>query len=301
MAESPAHKFGQMIGDLLETAIEPLMREVAARHALYLDVKGARPARGGKRKITWIDLYGNGHDLDFVLEKGGTPQQIGTPVAFVETAWRRYTKHSRNKAQEIQGAIVPLALTHKSHAPFIGVILAGEYTTGSLTQLKSLGFQILHFSYEAVVKAFKTVRINADFDEDTPDAEVSRKVQAWQRLSAKKKKALAAALVGSNQEGVTQFRHALDSAITRQVQRVIVLPLYGRAHECGSVAQAIRFIEGHDEQNCEGPLARYEVQIRYTNGDRIEGQFNDKQAAIEFLRIYLPPLRPAAEEGPQHT
>ena len=45
---------------------------------------------------------GNVHDLDYVFEQGGTEATIGQPKAFIEIAWRRYTKHSRNKAQEIQ-------------------------------------------------------------------------------------------------------------------------------------------------------------------------------------------------------
>jgi hypothetical protein len=118
MAESLAHTLGQVIGNVLEDALEPPLREFAAAYGLYLDKKGPRKAREGK-KVTWRDLYGNAHGLDFVLERGGTDEVIGTPVAFIETAWRRYTKHSRNKAQEIQGAIQVLALTHKYCCPFV--------------------------------------------------------------------------------------------------------------------------------------------------------------------------------------
>jgi hypothetical protein len=125
VARSPAHQWGQIIGQqFLEVALEPVLRAVAIEHGLYLDVKGDRPARSGK-KIAWADDFGNTHELDFVLERGGTPDRVGDPVAFIETAWRRYTKHSRNKAQEVQGAVLPLATRHHRHAPFVGVVLAG--------------------------------------------------------------------------------------------------------------------------------------------------------------------------------
>nr|MBP8083761.1 DNA methylase [Spirochaetota bacterium] len=139
MASSNSHKFGQIIGDALEMAVEPFLRYFATEHNLYLDVKGPRAARPGS-KVTWIDINGNKHDLDFVLEKYGSESLIGSPVAFIECAWRRYTKHSKNKAQEIQGAIIPLFDKYKSDHPFTGVILAGEFTDNSLVQLKSLGF-----------------------------------------------------------------------------------------------------------------------------------------------------------------
>ena len=42
MAESPSHRFGQIIGEVLETAVEPLLRQFAKGHGLFLDRHGAR-------------------------------------------------------------------------------------------------------------------------------------------------------------------------------------------------------------------------------------------------------------------
>jgi hypothetical protein len=156
MAEAAGHKFGQFIGEYCEGAIEPLLKEFADRHGLFLDKAGDRPARSGK-KVKWIDSYGNSHNLDYVLERGGTPEKVGTPVAFIESAWRRYTKHSRNKAQEIQGAVLPIRDRHQFSAPFMGCVLAGVYTAGALEQLRSIGFKILYFTYDSVIEAFNTV------------------------------------------------------------------------------------------------------------------------------------------------
>jgi hypothetical protein len=58
MAKSPSHKFGQIIGDALEAAIETSLREFANKHKLFLDSKGPRPIRKGK-KLTWEDSYEN--------------------------------------------------------------------------------------------------------------------------------------------------------------------------------------------------------------------------------------------------
>ena len=135
MAESPAHRFGQVIGELLESVVLPQLEAFCRKEGLYLDhQKRDRPARAGK-KVAWTDQYGNTHDLDFVIERGGTDREIGRPVAFIESAWRRYTKHSRNKAQEIQGAILPLAEKYRWNNTFLGTVLAGVFTDGSLEQL----------------------------------------------------------------------------------------------------------------------------------------------------------------------
>src|SRR2546423_10453545 len=121
MAEAAGHKFGQFIGEYCESAIEPLLQEFADKYGLFLDKKGPRPARSGK-KLRWVDSYGNGHDLDYVLERGGTPEKVGTPIAFIESAWRRYTKHSKNKAQESQGAVLPRPIIRSKQSSRGGVL-----------------------------------------------------------------------------------------------------------------------------------------------------------------------------------
>jgi hypothetical protein len=194
LAESPAHRFGQIIGEVLEAAVIPLLAEFAARHNLYLDMQGERACRPGK-KCTWLDLNKNAHDLDFVLERGGTRDKLGIPAAFIETAWRRYTKHSRNKAQEIQGAIAPLSETYKNARPFVGVVLGGVFTEGALTQLRSLGFSVLYFSYDSVIAAFRKFGIDASFDEGTLDAEFQKKVNIYEALSTQRRTELAKTLL----------------------------------------------------------------------------------------------------------
>ena len=54
MAESPSHRFGQIIGEVLESAIRPIVEAVAKEHGLYLDAKRPRKARGGKSKVAWV-------------------------------------------------------------------------------------------------------------------------------------------------------------------------------------------------------------------------------------------------------
>lgn len=287
MALSPSHAFGQIIGNVLENALEPFLREFANRHGLYFDRKGKRAARTGS-KVTWQDANGNKHDLDFVLERGGTEDAIGTPVAFIEVAWRRYAKHSRNKAQEIQGAIVPLTQKYGHVAPFIGVVLAGEFTAGARKQLKSWGFAVLYVPYSYVQKRFARVGINAAFDEDTPDADLQARVEQWKRLSENKKSSLVASFFDGLRSDVSEFMDKLARAVSRTITLVRVLPLHGSVVDLSSIKEAIRFIEQYDGSAVSLPLAKYEVQIRFSNGDHIHGAFEDRAQAVSFLRGFEP-------------
>jgi hypothetical protein len=273
---------------VLEEAIRPLLADFANRHGLYLDQKGSRPCRAGK-KCSWIDWNENSHDLDFVLERGGTPEKLGIPAAFIETAWRRYTKHSKNKAQEIQGAVVPLAETYQKAGPFKGAVLAGVFTSGALTQLISLGFTVLYFSYESVVAAFARFGVDASSDEGTPDGEFAKKVAAFEALPPPKRDQLAAELLRLNEAGVTHFMKSLEEVVLRQIERIIIIPLHGHEHHVATVPEAISFIEGYLDTEAVGlPVVRYEIEVRYNNGNVIAGKFSDKESAVEFLQTYHP-------------
>jgi hypothetical protein len=293
VARSPSHQFGQIIGNVLEAAVEPMLRELAKTHNLYLDVKGTRKVRGKRKKITWLDLYGNSHDLDFVLERGGTDDKNGDPIAFIEAAWRRYTKHSKNKAQEIQGAIAPIVAKYSDCAPFAGVILAGEYTSEAIEQLKRLGFKLLHFNYDKVVKVFGKYGIDAASDEDTPDEEFAKKVGAWEKLSSSAQANLAADLAKSDGRAVQEFIQSLEKVILRFIVLVRILPLHGKAQELKSVKKAIEFISAYREDASATTFERYEIEIRYNNGDEINSKFRKKEDAIEFLKHYQEPFKPA--------
>jgi hypothetical protein len=284
MAESLSHKFGQIIGDLLELAIEPHLSKFAKSNNLYLDKKGVRTARKGK-KLSWIDGKENSHDLDFVLERGGTEKLIGVPVAFIETAWRRYTKHSRNKSQEIQGAILPLAEKHRNSSPFIGVVLAGEFTAGSLTQLKSSGFCVLYFSYDTVMRAFRKFKIDADFDESTSEKDFKKKIDNWNKLP--NQESVAKELLRLNKKEVEEFFESLSKSVSRFIERVIILPLHGQESAKNSVVEAIDFLKGYSENPNNLPLTKYEIIIKYNTGDRIDASFKDKKDSIKFLEGYL--------------
>jgi hypothetical protein len=285
MAESPSHRFGQIIGNLLEAVIEPFLTDFATRKSLYLDYQNnPRKARKGK-KVTWEDPYGNVHDLDYVLERNGTDESTGTPVAFIEVAWRRYTKHSRNKAQEIQGAILPLAEKYQWSSPFLGAVLAGVFTEGSLSQLRSLGFNILYFPYDTLVAAFAQEGIHIAFDETTPDADFHRCVETIESATESKVERIKDQLIRVNQRQLDEFMSSLSQRLERMIEKVVVIPLYGRSSEFGTIADAIKFLDQHRIYEGSGEFRRYEVLVTFTNGDRVEGSFKDKAKVRDFLQF----------------
>jgi hypothetical protein len=285
MAESPSHKFGQNIGNLLEAVVGPILLQFAEEKHLYLDhQKNPRKARNGK-KVTWEDAHGNVHDLDYVLEKDGTDTTMGTPITFIEVAWRRYTKHSRNKAQEIQGAILPLAEKFRWSNPFLGAVLSGIFTKGSIEQLRSLGFHVLYFSYDTLIDAFASEGVDIAFDESTPDAVFRKCVKKIDSTSRRRMDRIKQHLVAANQEQIDEFMAALSSRLDRVIEKVILVPLYGTLNEFSTIDDAIKFLNQYSVSESSGDFRKYEVIIRFSNGDRAEGSFREKVRVEEFLQL----------------
>jgi hypothetical protein len=294
MAESLAHKWGQCIGDVLEVFVQNILGEVAQQHGLYLDSKRPRKARGGQGKVTWQDGYGNKHDLDYVLERGGTEEVLGVPVAFIESAWRRYTKHSKNKVQEIEAAVMPIALTFSRHQPFCGAVLAGEFTGNALHQLESKGFSVLHIPYASILAAFRELGIDASSEDGaggTTEEQFQEKISRWESLQQPQAtNRLLAKLHSLHQTEITNFKQRLNAALTRQVSSIRLTVLRGHSVECSDIQSAISYLIEEEKvfrMREDGEQKEtFEVQIRFNTGAKIDATFPKRTEAITFLRSF---------------
>jgi hypothetical protein len=293
MAQSLAHRWGQIIGDVFEVFVRNILADVAQRHELYLDYKRPRVARSGQ-KVSWRDAFGNKHDLDYVLERGGSNEALGSPVAFIESAWRRYTKHSKNKVQEIEAAIFPVALTFSKLQPFCGAALAGEFTKSALQQLESKGFTVLHVPYGSILNAFQELGIDASSEDGTggtSEREFRKKIGQWETLpQPEASDRLLKQLHALHGKEITAFVRKLESAITRIVASVRLTVLRGHAIECLDVPSAIAYLVEEEKayriHEQDEVRESFEVQVRFNNGAKVDAIFPTRTEAIDFLRRF---------------
>lgn len=283
MAKSQSHTLGEFIGAFFEDLMKKPIREFADKSGLYFDTVGPRKARGGS-KLTWTDIHGSKHDLDFVLENGGTEETIGQPVAFIELAWRRYTRHSKNKAQEISGAVNPICEKYKLSKPFKGAILSGQFTDNSLNQLKSDNFHVLYIPFEKLVKAFNAHGLDIDFGEDTKESDLKKKYAAVSKKANKPLLEKVREEILKNCEAeVSQFVSELSASYNRKIKMICILPLHGKRTEVVDVEKAIDFINGYESLPEDQQLEYIEVIVTYNNGTIIQCQFKEKDEAVDFL------------------
>jgi hypothetical protein len=286
-AVSAGHKLGQMIGNFFEEFFGESLTAFARARNLYCDRKGPRPAiRGDKQKVTWLDREGNAHDLDYVLEAGGNESQQGKPVAFIELAWRRYTKHSRNKSGELEASLLHLRRTHKS-CRFVGALLVGEYSAGGLQQLRSHQIVVLHIPFARIAAAFRTQGVELAYPETAPDTVKRQLIAQCEALAPKQWKKIKQALRADSKEDWAAFLTALETALARAIEEVRIVSLYGEELACASLLEGIAWLAGY-ETNAQRPLRhhRFEIQVRFRNGSEAEGAFVTKAEALDFLCLF---------------
>ena len=94
----------------------PLLQKVAERLKLYLDCRFRKRKARTSDKIIWKDEDDNEVDYDFVMELDGTDETRGIPVAFFECFWRRGARHSKDKARDDSGKLMPMRDVHPTAA-----------------------------------------------------------------------------------------------------------------------------------------------------------------------------------------
>jgi len=282
---SPGHKLGQIIGVLLERTVGAPLHAFAVRQHLYCDRQGERPAVRPGRKVTWADSRGNPHDLDYVLERNGSDEAKGDPVAFIESAWRRYTKHSRNKSGELEGALLPLRDTYPT-VRFVGVVLAGEYSDGGLQQLRSAGIEVLHIPFATIASVFRRHTLEIDYPEKATAAQKAELNRALERVSGAALETISSTLADAIRPDYGRFEQRLEASLTEAATRVRVITLFGDETVYRSVREAIRELENPTavrELDLNTPRG-YEVFIEYPSGARVNGRFQNRGELLQFLK-----------------
>ncbi|MGI6217902.1 MAG: hypothetical protein ACOYIK_09875 [Coriobacteriales bacterium] len=284
MADSPTHKLGQLIGEYYEYAVVSLCKPVANSVGMYFDYCHSRSARKNGKNVKWTDIHGNNHDLDIVIESGGSEKIIGTPRAFIEVGWRRYTKHSKNKAQEISGALVPIANKYHLSSPFLGAALAGDFTDTSISQLKSEGFHVMHFTYCDFVEAFLSKGVDIRTDEHSSDAYVEEVVPKVEGLSLDDRNQIFNYLFDKHREKVEEFSNSLYSSLTRTIETVNICEFDGKEYEYCSVQDAISSMENDKKSQISLPKKLYQTKVIFSDGSSVEDLHDSINQTIDILQ-----------------
>ncbi len=167
---SSGHKLGQIIGDWYEEYFAlPILGEVAEELGLYIDSRFLkRDCRG--EKIIWTDLEGNDVDYDFVFELNGNNEERGALVAAFETFWRRGSRHSKDKARDDTGKLMPLKHTYPT-TRYLGIISAGDFTGPAKELVHSRGVDLFYVEKANIISAWRNNGVIIDYHDKADEAE----------------------------------------------------------------------------------------------------------------------------------
>lgn len=165
---SAGHRLGQIVGDWYEQYFAlPLLQKIATDLGLYLDSRFIqRSCRNDK--ILWKDEDGNSVNYDFVMELDGTNEKLGTPVAFFETFWRRGSRHSKDKARDDSGKLLPMKSTYPT-ARVLSIISAGDFTGPAREFVQSRGVELFYIPKDYIINAWKAHNIIIDYSDKSTE------------------------------------------------------------------------------------------------------------------------------------
>jgi hypothetical protein len=270
---SSGHKLGQLVGDWFEEQVAvTLLQTIADELGLYLDHRfRQRKCRAGK--IVWSDLDANDVDYDFVLELGGTDSKKGVPLAFFETFWRRGARHSKDKARDDSGKLMPMRETYPT-ARVLGIISAGDFTKPAQELVRSRAIDLFYIPKAKICESWQNCDVEMDYS-DSASEEVKSKIanEADKKLTNKKKESIYQQLVKSLGKSV------FDSYVQRIVAGIAAVPIeyhitpifIGKKAVFNNYADAERFLKKkHSGTDFKSAMSLYRYGVIFSDGNLFE-------------------------------
>jgi hypothetical protein len=281
-ASSSGHKLGQLIGDWWEEHfVLPLLEEIADELDLYLDHRFKdRKCRGGS-KIIWEDENSNSVDYDFVLELNGSDEDKGIPVGFIEVFWRRGARHSKDKARDDSGKLMPMRQTYPT-ARYLGIAACGSLTEPAREYIKLRDIDLFYVPKGKIIEAFEENGLIIDYPDKLSEAEKTKLANDFgenfdgskkQKVSTSLRKVVGKATLKSYKSKITSSLSALPQEIRFQEASKSEY----RSFE--SVKKATAFLKNPKFKHEKGD-ENYYYEITYSDGY----EFKREVASLTKLR-----------------
>lgn len=268
IASSSGHKLGQLVGDWWEEfVVLPLLNEIANDLDLYLDHRfRERNCREGS-KIIWEDENGNKVDYDFVLELNGSDKREGIPVGFVEVFWRRGARHSKDKARDDSGKLMPMRQTYPT-ARYLGVAACGSLTEPAREYIKLRDIDLFYVPKSKIIEAFSKNGLTIDYPDKLSEEEKAKLAEEFgnsfdnkmkKKVSDTLKKVIGKATIQSYKSKISSSLSALPQEIRFQEANK------SEYQSFESIKKATEFLKDSEFEYKEGDES-YIYEITYSDG-----------------------------------
>ncbi|MCH2450967.1 MAG: hypothetical protein MK198_12590 [Gracilimonas sp.] len=267
-ASSSGHKLGQLVGDWWEEyVVLPLLADIAKDLDLYLDHRfRERSCREGA-KIIWEDENGNKVDYDFVLELNGSDKKEGIPVGFVEVFWRRGARHSKDKARDDSGKLMPMRQTYPT-ARYLGVAACGSLTGPAREYIKLRDIDLFYVPKSKIIEAYSKNGLTIDYPDRLGEEEKAKLAEEFgnnfdnkmkKKVSDTLKKVIGKATIQSYKSKISSSLSALPQEIRFQEANK------SEYQSFESIKKATEFLKNPHFEYKEGDES-YIYEITYSDG-----------------------------------
>lgn len=284
---SSGHKLGQQVGDWFEEHIAlKLLDQIATHLDLYLDHRfRSRTCRGDK--IIWMDQDGNAVDYDFVLELYGTDEKKGIPIAFFETFWRRGTRHSKDKARDDSGKLIPMRASYPT-TRLLGILSAGDFTKPAQELVKTRNIDLFYIPKEQICQAWRKHNIEIDYPDNANEQLKQQMAQKANLLLQQTgiKQSIAAQLIKDLGEAVfTSYTRRIIASISAIPISYRVTNIYRSASvSFTQYTEVTNYMTTHAIQQENYAAMKHQISYEaiYSDGEIFERDQLSKQEALEL-------------------
>jgi hypothetical protein len=139
-----------------------------------------------------------------------------------------------------------------------------------------------------MIRAFAEHDLDIRFDEKTPTATLEAKVVRVERqLNARGGLSrVANTLCNLAADDLALFHDALRQKLLRRVVQVGIIRLFGEAFTFPTIHAAVTALYTVQKTTHSGTTRGYEVFVRYSNGDQVNGRFGDAHGVRSFLESF---------------
>ncbi len=218
-----------------------------------------------------------------MLELHGTENEIGIPVAFVECFWRRGSRHSKDKARDDSGKLMPMRETYPT-ARFLGIVAAGDFTKPARDLIRSREIDLFYVPKDniIIIKAFFYNGLIMDYPDNSTETEKWRIVTTFEKtFTSEKKEQVQHSLI--TQVGIPTINSYVDrvraalSALPQEIRFILRQDSTPLIFE--SLAEASKFLNQPNFRMGK-PQKSYLYQITFSDGS----EFEKTVASLEMLK-----------------
>lgn len=239
--QNPGSALGEAIGAEMEKALNSFLTVlVESQGNHFLSKSPVQNKNGIFKKLLMYDNFGTAYNVDAVIAN-----ESMQPIVLIESKYIRYKKHNRDKGSWICTAHPAIRRRYQSIRSSIAV-LAGNWSSSSLTMLKSFDINIFLIPFSKNCELLAVHYIHFDWSEK--EREIAQ--DAWQKYSAltmtQKSKIGEGMIQPIKKELEELVLNILDNTRPRSL-RNIVIELHStlgevKAYQFSEIEQAITFL-----------------------------------------------------------